>query len=165
MARKAAEVAHRVRHDGCRGDLAERPVNLPLKEGGTHDFSPPSRACSRSPTSPSSLWTASRPTCRSRSTASTAGRRAGAVALPGQGVHSRHAPRLRRRCAPHCRRALGPRGNGGTACMADEWADACRRATSCAPCRARPGVPSTRGAMGSSGPRRATSSTGGSGSG
>ena len=41
VARKAAEVARRARYNSYRGELAERPANLPLREDGTHDFTAP----------------------------------------------------------------------------------------------------------------------------
>ena len=41
LARKAAEVARRARYNSDRGELAERPANLPLREDGTHDFTAP----------------------------------------------------------------------------------------------------------------------------
>ena len=41
VARKAAEVVRRARYNSYRGELAERPANLPLREDGTHDFSAP----------------------------------------------------------------------------------------------------------------------------
>lgn len=38
VARKTAEVGRRARHSSYRGELAERPANLPLADDGTHDF-------------------------------------------------------------------------------------------------------------------------------
>ena len=38
VARKAAQMARRARYSSYRGELAERPANLPLSEDGTHDF-------------------------------------------------------------------------------------------------------------------------------
>lgn len=41
VARKTAEVRRRARYNSYRGELAERPANLPLREDGTHEFSAP----------------------------------------------------------------------------------------------------------------------------
>lgn len=41
VARKAAQMARRARWSSYRGELAERPANLPLREDGAHDFSAP----------------------------------------------------------------------------------------------------------------------------
>lgn len=41
VARKTLEVRHRARYSSYRGELAERPANLPLREDGTHEFSAP----------------------------------------------------------------------------------------------------------------------------
>ena len=41
VARKAAEVRRRARYNSYRGEIAERPANLPLGDDGTHDFSAP----------------------------------------------------------------------------------------------------------------------------
>ena len=41
VARKTAEVRRRARYSSYRGELAERPANLPLREDGTHEFSAP----------------------------------------------------------------------------------------------------------------------------
>ena len=38
VARKTLEVRRRARYSSYRGELAERPANLPLREDGTHDF-------------------------------------------------------------------------------------------------------------------------------
>lgn len=41
VSRRAAEAARRARYSSYRGELAERPANLPLRGDGTHDFSAP----------------------------------------------------------------------------------------------------------------------------
>ena len=41
VARKTAEVRRRARYNSYRGELAERPANLPLREDGTHEFTAP----------------------------------------------------------------------------------------------------------------------------
>ena len=41
VTRKAAEVARRARYSSYRGELSERPANLPLRADGTHDFLAP----------------------------------------------------------------------------------------------------------------------------
>lgn len=41
VARKAAQMRRRARYSSYRGELAERPANLPLREDGTHEFSAP----------------------------------------------------------------------------------------------------------------------------
>jgi transposase InsO family protein len=38
VARKASQMRRRARYSSYRGELAERPANLPLGEDGTHDF-------------------------------------------------------------------------------------------------------------------------------
>lgn len=41
VCRRAAEARRRARYSSYRGELAERPANLPLNDDGTHDFSAP----------------------------------------------------------------------------------------------------------------------------
>ena len=41
VARRAAEARRRARYSSYRGELAERPANLPLRADGTHEFSAP----------------------------------------------------------------------------------------------------------------------------
>lgn len=41
VARKARQMRRRARYSSYRGELAERPANLPLAEDGTHDFHAP----------------------------------------------------------------------------------------------------------------------------
>lgn len=41
VARKAAEARRRARYNSYRGELAERPANIPLRGDGTHEFSAP----------------------------------------------------------------------------------------------------------------------------
>lgn len=41
VARKAAQMRRRARYSSYRGELAERPANLPLADDGTHDFHAP----------------------------------------------------------------------------------------------------------------------------
>ena len=41
VARKAAQMRRRARYSSYRGELAERPANLPLRGDGTHEFTAP----------------------------------------------------------------------------------------------------------------------------
>lgn len=126
VARKAAEVARRARYSSYRGELADRPANLPLRGDGTHDFTAPAPGMLavtdvtelaldgfKAYLSPAIDCFDGWPVCR------------GLSRHPDKALMLGMLGDLVEAVSPTADRPLVVHGGGGAVCMGDGWAAAC----------------------------------------